>query len=690
MNRRLISSLFLLIFSSSCAVNNTKENVIAKPIISSNLSNKELVPVSESMNLSKEKGKETNQKFKVVSLSKLTSKEKDNERILLEGTKYRALKQLFSILGKKQLKKKVKLKLDNITLRELISLIFGDILKVNYKIIPSKNSIPNIPIDLALYKQFSLKKFLEIAFNIFEINGIVVEYDENNKLFIIRKVPNLVGHLPVVVGRDIPSKYSNEDLIVLIYPLKTKILSNSYNTFTKFFVPPGLVLDFSYGKNYLILSGPVKSIKSFLAIAKFFDRPVFNKKKLLIFNTLHSKPSDLVSNLRRLLKGFNIPIANSPEDNGVYFLPLNSISKIVAIVPDDSYIPVIKKLVKELDYSVVEKASDKELLFFEPQNRSAESLYSIINNFKKFFESSSKKKIFIVLDKTRNLLIVKAPKEEIPLVEKLLKKLDKSPRQVLVEVTIAEVTLKDQLEYGLEWYLKHSGYWQGSLSSTLGVGANGFTYSLITSTEKFRMVLNAFAKKNLINILSSPHLVVLNGKQASITVGTEVPVITSEVSASDIHTNQGPSILRNVTYRSTGVQLSIEPIVSSKGMVELIIKQTVSEAQTNNISSIDSPLILNRSISTDVFVKSGQTVILGGLISETKSKSKSEVPVLGDMPLVGKLFSSSSSSVVKTELIVMITPYILDEFNSYKEISQQIIEELSKTIKLEKRSDQGN
>jgi len=669
---------------SSCALNSANKGVKTKPILISTLSNKDTESLRESTTLTRKKKEKEKREFNVVSFSEVQKEEKEQELVLLKGTKYETLQVIFSLLGKEKLRKKVQINVENISLKDLIDLTFKDILKVNYKIIPSKRVIPNVPIDLSLYQEFPLKKFLEIVFNIFEINGVIVDYNKKENLFVIKKVPNLVGKLPVIVGKSIPPHYSKDDLITLIYPLNTGALSDNYDSFTKFFVPPGVSFSFSYGKKYLILSGPVRSIRPILKIVKFFDRPVFSEKKLLIFNVNNVKPSKFISKLKTILAGFNIPIVESPKDNGIFFLPLDSNSKIVAIVPDESYISIIKKLVKELDKT--ESSADKGLLFFEPQNRSAESIYSVMRNFKKFFEETSKKKIFVLLDKTRNQLIIRAPKEEIPLIEEFLKKLDKAPKQVLVEVTIAEITLKDQLEYGLEWYLKHSGYWQGSLSNVLGLGANGFTYSLVTSTNKFRMIINAFAKKNLINILSSPHLVVLSGKQASITVGTEVPVISSEVSASDVHTTQGPNILRNIVYKSTGVQLSIEPIVSSKGMVELVISQSVSEAQTNNISSIDSPLILNRSITTDVFVKSGQTVILGGLISETKSKSKNEVPVLGDMPLLGNLFSSSSSSRVKTELIVMITPYILNEATSYQKISQEIIKKLSKSLKLENRN----
>jgi len=210
------------------------------------------------------------------------------------------------------------------------------------------------------------------------------------------------------------------------------------------------------------------------------------------------------------------------------------------------------------------------------------------------------------------------------------------------------------------------------------LGAAGFTYSLITKSNKFQLILNAFAKKNLIQILSSPHLVVVNGKSATINVGTEVPVISSEVSAPDITTTEKPSILRNVQYRNTGVQLSIQPSIISADAVELKINQTVSDAQSNNLSNIDSPIILNRSISTDVVVSNGKSVILGGLISTNYSHTTNEVPILGDIPVLGNLFKTDSRGKTRTELIVIITPYILNSSQSYVKISSDVIRGLRK------------
>ena len=264
-----------------------------------------------------------------------------------------------------------------------------------------------------------------------------------------------------------------------------------------------------------------------------------------------------------------------------------------------------------------------------------------------------------------------------------MEKLDTEPKQVLIEVTIAEITLTDQLQFGFEWYLKHtSSDYVGELQTIggLGIGGAGFTYTLLGTAGKFNMIFNAFAKKNLINIVSTPHLVVLDGKEATINVGTEVPVVSSETTAPDITAGQ-PSILRNVQYRNTGVILSVKPVITSEDKLNVEISQELSEAQANNISNIDSPIILNRSIKTTLNIKSGQTVLLGGLISENTSRTKSKVPLIGDIPVLGNLFSVNSKGKNKTELIITITPYIIKDSNSLDEIIRSIDKRLGEYMK---------
>ena len=283
----------------------------------------------------------------------------------------------------------------------------------------------------------------------------------------------------------------------------------------------------------------------------------------------------------------------------------------------------------------------------------------------------------VAVDENRNALIIYATPKKYKTLESLLKKLDVMPVQVLIEASVAEVTLTDTLQYGLEWFLKNTDQSQTSILRTLGglgLGSGGLDLSLITDSDKFQMLINALAQENMVKILSSPRVTVRDGKSASIIVGTEVPVITSEATSPDIQSEGTSGIIRSVQYRSTGVSLQVTPSVHAKGVVTLEITQEVSEAQANTTSDISSPIILNRTITTEVVAADGQTVLLGGLIKENKSETVTKVPFLGSIPILGYLFKTTSKGFDRTELVIMITPHIIRNTQQIDEMREAIFE----------------
>jgi general secretion pathway protein D len=183
--------------------------------------------------------------------------------------------------------------------------------------------------------------------------------------------------------------------------------------------------------------------------------------------------------------------------------------------------------------------------------------------------------------------------------------------------------------------------------------------SSLVNANKFNMAMNFFAQKNLVNILSSPKIVVMDNQAASINVGTEVPVLNSSTTTtSSITTDQ--QLSQSVEYRQTGIILNVTPTIHSGDSLMLQISQVVSDAQENDVSAISSPMILTRDISTSVVLNSEQTMMLGGLIRENKSITDTKVPILGDIPFIKHFFSSSNDSINKTELIILIKPTILN------------------------------
>lgn len=238
-----------------------------------------------------------------------------------------------------------------------------------------------------------------------------------------------------------------------------------------------------------------------------------------------------------------------------------------------------------------------------------------------------------------------------------MRQLDIAPLQVLIEATIAEVRLEDQLSQGVEWFVKNSlGSKKGTSTLDLGAAglaaaAPGFSYAITDSAAVVRAVLNTLASESRAKIISSPSLMVLNNQKATIQVGDQVPITTQQQQATTTTSN----IVNSIEFRDTGVLLSVTPRVNAGGLVIMEVEQEVSNVAANAATPL-TPTIQQRKINSTVAVQSGETVVLGGLIRENDNTSGSGVPVLRDIPMLGWFFGASSDELTRTELVVLITP----------------------------------
>ena len=190
----------------------------------------------------------------------------------------------------------------------------------------------------------------------------------------------------------------------------------------------------------------------------------------------------------------------------------------------------------------------------------------------------------------------------------------------------------------------------------MALGGAGFTYTLNNSGQ-VRFALNALAQDQRVSILSEPRILVKSGDSAQIDVGEEVPVITSQAQSTDA---LNAPVLKSIQYRRTGVLLRVEPIVHSGNRVDLNLSQVVSEALEAG-SGVNSPSIFNRSVQTSLTLSDGGAVVIGGLISNSENEGDTRIPVLGSIPVLGALFRSSGKQNTRSELILMIQAYIVDE-----------------------------
>lgn len=292
--------------------------------------------------------------------------------------------------------------------------------------------------------------------------------------------------------------------------------------------------------------------------------------------------------------------------------------------------------------------------------------------------------IQIIADDANNSVVVTATAAEWRRVKQILTRLDVAPNQVLLEATIAEITLNDQLKFGVRWFFQ-----KGASSATLTDSAAGAVaprfpgFSYFLNLPHAQVALNALADVTDVNIVSSPSLMVLDNKQAVLQVGDEVPIATqSAVSVAA----PGAPIVNSVSFRSTGVILRIRPRIGDNGRILLDIEQEVSDVVPTTSSTIDSPTIQQRRIKTTVAVPSGESIVLAGFMQDRASKVRKQVPLLGNVPVIGNLFKDKDDTVRRTELLIAITPHVVRDPNKLRSIAAEYRDRMNFTTRPQRRA----
>jgi general secretion pathway protein D len=266
-------------------------------------------------------------------------------------------------------------------------------------------------------------------------------------------------------------------------------------------------------------------------------------------------------------------------------------------------------------------------------------------------------RIRIIANRRNNALLIYATPDEYAVVEGMLRKIDIIPLQVLIEATIAEVTLNDNLSYGTQFFLGHTNNLSGTLSAgTAAAFASNFPGFVLANG--IRESLNLLASVTQVKVLSAPQVTVMDNEPARLQVGALVPVI---VQSQQSTLTVGAPIVNSVEYRDTGVIMLVTPRVNSGGLVTLDISQEVSDVASTTSSNIDSPTFNQRLIRTRVAVQDGQTVGMAGLIRDTDTQGNSGIPLIKDIPLLGSLVSSQVNTRARTELLVLITPHVVHD-----------------------------
>jgi len=293
--------------------------------------------------------------------------------------------------------------------------------------------------------------------------------------------------------------------------------------------------------------------------------------------------------------------------------------------------------------------------------------------------ASARGSVSVVPDEANRMLLITATRSEYKRIVGILDRIDTLPDQVLIEATIAEVTLNDKLRMGVKWFFE-AGQSQSRLTDSL-VGAiaptfPGFSYFL--NTFSAQIVLDALSDVTDVNIVSSPTLTVLDGKRAVLQVGDEVPIITQQAVGV---VSPGAPVVNSVTYRNTGIILGIVPRINDKGRVVLEVEQEASEVSPTTSSTINSPTIQQRRIKTTVAVKDGESLTLGGLMQDRTNTGKNQLPILGEVPVLGNLFKSKDDVIKRTELLILITPRVVRDPNQVRLITDEFRDRMNFSLR---------
>ncbi len=281
-------------------------------------------------------------------------------------------------------------------------------------------------------------------------------------------------------------------------------------------------------------------------------------------------------------------------------------------------------------------------------------------------------------DEANNALLVLATPRDFATLREVLLEVDVPPMQVLIEATVAEVVLGNRLRYGVQYLLNTGGagitsdgataLTRGNSALQIQPPAPGFAVTLADNLTP-RVILDALSNLTQTRIISTPRLLVLDNRVARLQVGDVVPIVTQ--SAVSTLTN-APLTVNSVQYRDTGIVLEVTPRVNSSGFVTIEISQSVSDVVRTTTSNIDSPTIRQRRIVSSIGVRSGSTIVLGGLIREDEGRSSSGIPYLHDLPWIGGLFGGRDNSAGRTELIVLLTPRVIRNEQEAQDVSQDI------------------
>ena len=459
----------------------------------------------------------------------------------------------------------------------------------------------------------------------------------------------------------------------------------------------------------LLVVGMPDRVERFRQAVKMIDRPSMQGKHTMLIRPVYWKVKELIKPLQEGLAGEGVHIARSANQAGLRLIAMKEINALMVISPNKKWSALVSKWVQRLDTvdTVDALGEGKQAFVYFVRYSSAKKLGATLTAVlgggqNRTAKTDSKKrggvkappvvpqssgaainlgakgKLRVVSDPEHNALVFVGSARSYRVAYQLLQQLDRPAKQVLIEATVADISLDDTTQLGVEWAFTNvdrSGKVNGVLSTIggLGVGSGGLLYTLTNAAGNVRAKLNALASSGKAKILSSPRLLARDNAEARIQVGTQVSVLTQEIANTASSNGSSTGLLRSFKYVDTGVILTFTPTVMESGAVQLKISQEVSEA---GASANNTPPISTRNVKTVLVVQSGQSIMIGGLITHNQGVTKTKVPLLGDIPILGQLFSNTSITDRSTEMVILITPHVIESDSDADYLTKEFMKQL--------------
>ena len=538
-----------------------------------------------------------------------------------------------------------------------INEVFGNLLSLSFEIDASISERPDL-VTLRAEETKTGYELFGIALQVLQNYGVGVEYQGDVLRFVLSSNA-ASGEPPLLIsGRTLPEVPASHRPIIQIVPLKSVNNTSVALWLERTFQGMDLRVTEDFERNALVLQGPARVIRQAINAVELLDRPNMRGRYSIRITPAILDAETLATQLIEMLTAQGYGASRSPARGAIVILPIRQTNSVVVFAGDQDVLEHVKTWAIDLDKPGKASASSG-LFYYQVRNTSAEDLAKVLNevNINKPIEGNAGPGSNVIVDRNRNGLIITGDSKNWEGLLPIISAMDRPARLVQIQVLIASVTLTNDTDVGIEWLFKGRAGDFGQVGrQDVSLGGTGFTYTLNNSGQ-VRFALNALAQDQRVSILSEPRILVKSGESAQIDVGEEVPIITSQGQSTDA---LNAPVLQSIQYRRTGVLLQVEPIVHSGNRVDLKLSQVVSEALEAG-TGVNSPSIFNRSVQTSLTLSDGGAVVIGGLVSKSENEGDTKIPILGSIPGLGALFRSSGKQNTRSELILMIQVYIVDE-----------------------------